>query len=99
MAYLLDAGADITATDEHAYTALHLASYYGRVGVVALLLRLERLLLVGLGVGRGQGRKDGGGRTVQKACTFRCNRSGAKQSRGACDLIRRVLRCSLSLLV
>ena len=45
MAYLLDAGADITATDEHDYTALHLASYYGRVGVVALLLRLARSLL------------------------------------------------------
>lgn len=39
VAYLLDAGADITATDEHDYTALHLAAYYGRVGVVALLLR------------------------------------------------------------
>lgn len=42
VAYLLDAGADITATDEHDYTALHLASYYGRVGVVALLLRSEK---------------------------------------------------------
>lgn len=39
MAYLLDAGADITARDEHDYTALHLAAYYGRVAVVALLLR------------------------------------------------------------
>lgn len=37
--YLLDAGADIKARDEHDYTALHLAAYYGRVGVVALLLR------------------------------------------------------------
>lgn len=37
--FLLDAGSDITARDEHDYTALHLASYYGRVEVVALLLR------------------------------------------------------------
>lgn len=37
--FLLDAGADISARDEHDYTALHLASYYGRVAVVALLLR------------------------------------------------------------
>lgn len=41
VAYLLDVGADITATDEHDYTALHLAAYYGRVGVVALLLRYD----------------------------------------------------------
>lgn len=39
VAFLLDAGSDITATDEHDYTALHLAAYYGRVAVVALLLR------------------------------------------------------------
>ena len=40
--FLLDSGADITATDEHDYTALHLAAFYGRVGVVALLLRSVR---------------------------------------------------------
>jgi len=40
VSFLLDAGADITARDEHDYTVLHLAAFYGRVAVVALLLRL-----------------------------------------------------------
>ena len=58
MAYLLDAGADITATDEHDYTALHLASYYGRVGVVALLLRS---VVDTVNFKRGGQREEGGG--------------------------------------
>lgn len=82
VAYLLDAGADITATDEHDYTALHLASYYGRVGVVALLLR-SVVDTVYFERGGGKGRKEGDGDTTGSGGVGIERRKCS--SRSACD--------------